>query len=76
MATIPPTREERDANLDQLQEVFDEFVGAERTRLEDEIKFLRTVLDARGGAPDASAQNLASAGKLVQTEIDAFIVGS
>ena len=75
MGSIPPTRAERDANLNALKSAVDEFVSSERTRLEEENKFLRAVLDARGGAPDASQRNLASAGKLVQTEIDAFVVG-
>ena len=75
MASVPPTKKERDANLDALNEAVDGFVQSEKIRLENEVKFLRAVLKARGGAPNASEQNLASAGLLVQTEIDAFIVG-
>jgi hypothetical protein len=75
MGSSPPTADERNANLDALKTAVDEFVQSERTRLENEVKFLRAVLEARGGAPDASKQNLAAAGALTQTEIDAFIVG-
>ena len=75
MASSPPTKDERDKNLDALSEAVKKFVESERTRLENENKFLRAVLNKRGGAPNASEQNLASAGSLTQTEIDAFIVG-
>ena len=75
MASTPPTRKDRDANLDALKKAVDEFVQTERTRLENEVRFLRAVLEKRGGAPNASEKNLAAAGSLTQTEIDAFIVG-
>jgi hypothetical protein len=72
MATKPPTKDERDANLDALQESVNEWVDGEKTRLENEVAFMRKVLKGRG-ATDASSQNLSSAENLVVAEIDAFL---
>ena len=73
MATTPPSKDERDANLDSLKSAVDSWVDTEKTRLENEVAFMRKVQEGRG-AKDASSANLAEAGKLVVAEIDAFLV--
>ena len=76
MATSPPTRAARDANLDALQAAVDEWAESEITRLDNETQFLRAVLQGRSGSKELAQKNLASAGALLQAEIDAFIVGT
>lgn len=75
MATIPPTKAERDANLDALQEAVDEWSGKEETRLDNESKFLRAVVQGRG-ASNTGTQNLEKTASLTQSEIDQFIASS
>ena len=71
-----PTREERDANLDALKEAVDEWVAKEKTRIEEEITFLRKVLKGRTGSEVANSTNLAKSLELVNAEIDSFIIGA
>lgn len=73
MATRPPTKAERDANLDALQAAVDEWAQTEQTRLENEVKFMRSVLQGRA-ASDTGTKNLAATATLLQVEIDQFIV--
>jgi len=72
MATQPPTKDERDANLDALQEAVNTWAADEQTRLENEVAFMRKVMEGRG-ATDASSKNLSEASSLVVAEIDAFL---
>lgn len=72
MATTPPTKEERDANLDKLLSAVQEWSNKEVTRLENEVKYMRAILKGRG-AQATGTRNLAKASALVVDEIDAFI---
>ena len=72
MATKPPTREDRDKNLDALQKGMDEWADKEIKRLDNESKFLRSVLNGRG-ATKAGTKNLAKASAAAVTEIDSFL---
>lgn len=74
MAKTPPTKDERDANLDKLTEAMDDWFEDEKKRLENETKFMRSVLEGRG-ASDAGTKNLIEASALLQSEVDEFIVG-
>jgi hypothetical protein len=74
MALAPPTKDERDANLDALKEAVDTWVEDEKTRLENEVNFMRKVMEGRGAATDAGTTNLATAGDVVVAEIDAFLI--
>ena len=74
MAKTPPTVDERDANLDALKKAADEWFEVEKKRLENETKFMRSVLQGRG-ASDAGTLNLATESALLQSEVDDFIVG-
>lgn len=74
MATSLPTKDERDANLDALQEAVDEWADKEKERIEDEVKFLRAVRKGRTGAEMASTQNLAQAETLIVAEINSFLI--
>ncbi len=73
MATSPPTKDERDANLDALQTSLDEWADSEKTRLENEVKFMRSVLKGRTGSETAGTLNLASAGDVIVAEIENFL---
>jgi hypothetical protein len=72
MAKTVPTRTERDANLDSLKSAVDEWSKTEMGRLENEVKFMRSVLQGRA-ASDAGTKNLAAVAELVQVEIDEFV---
>ena len=75
MAAQPPTKAERDANLDKLKIAVDEWAESEKVRLENETFFMRSVLQGRG-ASDLGTKNLATASRLLQTEINEFLVGT
>jgi hypothetical protein len=67
-----PTKADRDANLDKLKSEAKKYFDLETTRIDNETKFLRSVLQGRG-ARGAAAENLALAKELVQGEIDDFL---
>lgn len=69
----PPTRDERDENLDSLQEAVDDWGKREQDRLENEVKFMRATLKGRTGSEQAGTEALDAASDLLQTEIDDFI---
>ena len=73
MTTRVPTKIERNANLDLLKVAADQWVQFEQLRLENEVKFMRSVLLGRA-AQETGSKNLASASSLLQVEIDQFIV--
>jgi len=75
MAAQPPTKAQRDANLNALKTAVDEWAETETARLENETFFMRAVLQGRG-ASDLGTKNLALASALLQTEINEFLVGS
>lgn len=75
MGSKIPTRQERDANLDSLQIAVDQWSKWEMDRLENEVKFMRSVLQGRA-ATEAGTKNLAAAAELVQVEINEFIAFS
>ena len=74
MAKQPPTTAQRDANLDALQKALDEWATTESARLENEVKFMRAILQGRG-ASSAGSKNLAATSVLLQTAINDFVVG-
>jgi hypothetical protein len=73
MAISPPTRAQRDANLDALQAAVNQWATAEQSRLENETKFLRSILQGRGITAAGSA-NLAKVSSLVVSEINQFLL--
>jgi len=75
MAIQPPTKEERDANLDALQSAVDEWAEAEKTRIENGVQFLRAVKQGRGASGNGTS-NLASISAVLVAEIDDFLIGS
>lgn len=62
----------RDANLDALKAAADTWIAKEIIRIENETKFMRTVLAGRG-ASNAAITNLEGASALVQAEITSFL---
>lgn len=75
MANTPPTRAQRDANLDALEKAVNEWAESEKTRLENEVKFMRAVLQGRG-VSEAGSANLALGALEVAGEINDFLVGA
>jgi len=73
MAAQPPGVAERDANLDALKEAVDEWANREKTRLENEVKYMRAVLKGRG-ADSVLETNLVLASSLLQDEVDEYLV--
>jgi hypothetical protein len=69
-------REARDARLDRLQTALDEWHENERTRLENEATFLKSVLRGRTGSERLSRENTAEAEVLVVDDITSFLTGS
>jgi hypothetical protein len=68
-----PTKAERDANLDILKTEVETWFRKESERLDNESKFLKAVMQGRGST-GAATKNLAATSKLVQDEIDAFLL--
>lgn len=74
MATQIPTKAERDANLDTLQKETKKWADDVILRLDNEAKFMRAVVKGRTGSEKLGSLNLFEASKVVQAEIDSFIV--
>ena len=74
MASTPPTKDERDANLDALKKATEKWVEIEKKRLEEEITFMRAVLKGRTGSDDLTTKNLGVGEALTQVEIDQFVI--
>ena len=73
MAKLPPTKDERDANLKALEDAVKEWGDTEKKRLENEVKFMRAVLMGRTGSETAATSALDSASALLQREIEDFL---
>ena len=70
-----PQKAERDARLDALKKATDEWADKEVKRLEDEAKFLKSILQGRTGAGRLVNQNVVDSSKLVVDKISQFLVG-
>lgn len=75
MAAQPPTKAERDANLEELRTAVNEWAESEKTRLENETFFMRAVLQGRG-ATNLGSKNLAAVSAVLQAEINEFLIGT
>lgn len=74
MSVLPPSKEERDQNLDDLAKAVKEYADEEVKRLDNEVKFMKKVLEGRG-VSNAAAKNLDELTKIVAVEINAFLSG-
>lgn len=74
MAT-DPRKTERDKRLTELKTATTKWATKEITRLEDEAKFLKSILKGRTGAGRLTNQNVADSSKLVVDEIAQFLEG-
>lgn len=72
MAKIPPAETGRNDRLQALQDAVDEWAEIEKTRLDNEVTFLRAVLSGRK-ASDLGTKNLDQASALLQSEIADFL---
>lgn len=70
-----PSKEDRDRHLDELKAAAQDWFAKEEARIDNETKFLRSVLAARG-ANNAAALNLDEAVKKVLSEVDAYLLVS
>lgn len=75
MAKGPPDKTARDTNLDNLKKAVNKWIDKEITRLDNEAKFMRSVLKGRG-ASDTAAKNLNSAVSAMKDDIDAYLTGA
>jgi hypothetical protein len=73
MATIAPTKAKRDENLDKLKSAVQEWGDKEKTRLEEETSYLRSVLEGRG-ASDTGTKNISAASELLAQAVTDFII--
>jgi hypothetical protein len=73
MATLPPDKTSRDANLNALLAAVQEWGQKEKTRLDNETLFLRSVLTGRG-ATAAGDANLEQAVSALKEEIDQYVL--
>lgn len=67
--------EDRDAKLDRLKEAFDDWYDREKSRLEDEATYLKSVLRGRTGSERLAQENTAEAEVLVTNDIESFLAG-
>lgn len=73
MAKLPPSKNARDLNLDRLKEAVLTWGDKEKTRLENEVKFMRAVLKGRTGSEKAGTQNLDALQEILKLEVEDFI---
>lgn len=66
---------ERDARLDRLKQALDDWHTNEKSRLEDEASFLKSVLRGRTGSERLARENTAEAEVLVVEDITSFLSG-
>jgi hypothetical protein len=73
MSAKPPTKDERNQNLEDLKKAVEDWAKSEKTRLENEVKFMRAVL--KGRAASSTAQdNLAAISLKLVAEINQFLI--
>jgi len=73
MAQLPPDKASRDANLQALEVAVREWGEKEKLRLDNETKFLRSVLAGRGAAGAGDA-NLEAAASALEDEVDDYVL--
>jgi len=67
--------EERDALLNRLKDAFDEWYDNEKSDLEDEATYLKSVLRGRTGSERLARENTTEAEVLVVNDITSFLTG-
>lgn len=72
MAKIAPGETARNERLQKLQDAVDEWAESEKTRLDNEVRFLRAVLSGRK-ASNLGTKNLDQSSALLQAEINDFL---
>lgn len=66
---------ERDALLDRLKDAFDGWYDNEKSELEDEATYLKSVLRGRTGSERLARENTTEAEVLVVNDITSFLTG-
>lgn len=67
--------EKRKQRLAELKSAVDEYVGKERTRLENEGKSLKAILDGRTGGKGIQKDAQATVSKLAGADLYYFLAG-
>lgn len=73
--TLAARKADRDKRLDELKTATEDWADKEIKRLEDEAKFLKSILKGRTGAGRLTNQNVADSSKLLVDEIGTFLEG-
>jgi hypothetical protein len=73
--TLAARKADRDKRLDELKKATEEWADKEIERLENEAKFLKSILKGRTGAGRLANQNVADSSKLLVDEISTFLEG-
>lgn len=73
--TLEARKADRDARLDELKASTEEWADKEIKRLEDEVIFLKSILNGRTGAGRLANQNVVDSSKLLVDEIGTFLEG-
>lgn len=74
--TTQSDKERRDALLDELKTATEEWYGAEKQRIEDEVTFAKSVLRGRTGSERLARSNTEEARILVQDDVTSFLAGT
>jgi len=72
MAITPPSTTDRDKNLEALKQAAKDWFDKEQKRLDNETKFLRSVLQGRG-LQETGSKNLEAVTAVVIEEINSFL---
>lgn len=75
MATNDPRTQRRDQILDEVKAAADSWFGEEKKRIDDEVTFLKSVLQGRTGSSRLARSNTAQASFLVVDDITSFLAG-
>jgi hypothetical protein len=65
----------RDARLDELKTATTEWADKEIERLENEVTFLKSILEGRTGAGRLASQNVEDSSGLLVDEVSVFLEG-
>lgn len=69
------SKEERDKRLEALKKATEEWAEQETKRLEDEVKFLKSVIKGRTGAGKLANQGVTDSKDLLVNKIGEFLEG-
>ena len=75
MSDASTAAEKRKQRLGQLKAAVDEYVGKERTRLQNEQKSLKAILDGRTGGKGIQKDAQSATSKVAGSDLSYFLAG-